>query len=182
MIEYHKMNIFRNVTEITFDFEKDIENKFVKKVILYITEIGSTFGAMAILILAMLLGGYKIIFVFLPIYLFQLVIVETIKALLKKPRPITDTKTNLWGLKLNSGAFPSGHTSNIFTTAFLISNYFRFNITWTIIIFVLAGFIALSRMFLGKHYISDIIGGALIGITISTLGSYILSLILPNFL
>jgi undecaprenyl-diphosphatase len=58
--------------------------------------------------------------------------------------------------------FPSGHTSAIFNTATeLALNYPK----WYIIIpgYLAAGTIAYSRMYLGVHYPTDVLAGAIIG-------------------
>jgi undecaprenyl-diphosphatase len=58
--------------------------------------------------------------------------------------------------------FPSGHTSAIFNTATeLAINYPK----WYIIIpgYLVAGTIAYSRMYLGVHYPTDVLAGAIIG-------------------
>ena len=59
-------------------------------------------------------------------------------------------------------SFPSGHTSAIFNTATeLAINYPK----WYIIIpgYLAAGVVAYSRMYLGVHYPSDVLAGAIIG-------------------
>jgi len=60
-------------------------------------------------------------------------------------------------------SFPSGHTSNAFVTATSLSMNFR---KWYVVIpsFAWAGAVGYSRMHLGVHYPSDVLGGAVVGI------------------
>ena len=58
-------------------------------------------------------------------------------------------------------SFPSNHALNNFAAAFFFYKLFP-KLKW--ILFITAGLVAISRVYLGLHYPSDIIGGAIIGI------------------
>jgi undecaprenyl-diphosphatase len=66
------------------------------------------------------------------------------------------------GDRPTSGSFPSGHTANAFAGAVVLS---RFAAAPALAWWVLAGTIAYSRLYLGVHYPSDVVAGALVGIT-----------------
>ncbi len=94
-----------------------------------------------------------------------------VKNIVKRPRPFSTGRVTSVRKKTATGySFPSGHTQNISTwsTAFVM----RYKRMW---IAVLAGvgilLVAFSRMFLGVHYPSDVIAGAILGILISVAGS-----------
>ena len=65
----------------------------------------------------------------------------------------------------NFPSFPSGHAAAAFATAIVVSLTFRRKQVW-ISTLMFAGFIGLSRVYLGLHYPTDILGGALIGAAI----------------
>ncbi|MCL2027000.1 MAG: phosphatase PAP2 family protein [Bacteroidales bacterium] len=68
-------------------------------------------------------------------------------------------------------SFISGHATNSFGFAVLLSLVFRHRMI-TIIALIWATFIAYSRVYLGMHFISDIIGGMISGTLISLILYY----------
>ena len=84
-----------------------------------------------------------------------------IKPLVMRPRPY-DAIEGLIVLteKLSSYSFPSGHASSSFAAAAALTVLFGKKGAWS---FVPAAIIALSRPYLGMHYLSDVICGAALG-------------------
>ncbi len=71
---------------------------------------------------------------------------------------------------LNDASFPSGHTTAAFAAAFA---WRKLPPKWTIIIFSLAILMAFSRLYLGVHYPSDILGGIALGLIAAMLSHFI---------
>ena len=57
-------------------------------------------------------------------------------------------------------SFPSSHAANNFGAAFLLAFFYR---SWAGGLFLFAGAVGLSRISVGVHYPSDILGGAIVG-------------------
>jgi undecaprenyl-diphosphatase len=68
----------------------------------------------------------------------------------------------LLGFK-NSGSFPSSHATNMFAQAMLFTLFYRAR--WPIF-FGFASLIGFSRIYVGVHYPGDVLGGAVLGVTI----------------
>lgn len=58
-------------------------------------------------------------------------------------------------------SFPSGHTAGAFVLAIIISTFFP---VMTIPLFLWAGAVGISRIYIGVHYPSDVLAGVLLGI------------------
>ena len=63
-------------------------------------------------------------------------------------------------------SYPSGHTSSAFATAGTIQSHFGYKLGLPA--FALAGYVGFSRLQEGKHYLSDVIAGGLLGYYVST--------------
>lgn len=95
-----------------------------------------------------------------------------VKAFFERPRPFIDLK--VMGAIRTVGeaqgfSFPSNHATNMFLTATLLSLFYRQKY-W--LFYGFAALIAYSRVYLGVHFPSDVMGGALLGTTVALLVSH----------
>lgn len=103
-----------------------------------------------------------------------------IKNLVARPRPY-DEIINLSRIiaAQNDYSFPSGHTCSSFAVAHTLFLTRKDKYAW--LYYILAGLIALSRIYVGVHYPSDILAGIAIGIIGSGLTVKLLRRNVPFF-
>ncbi len=91
----------------------------------------------------------------------RLVIVDFIRWIWARPRPFIENQVNLLLSHELTPSFPSGHTAFYFALSTVI--YF-YNKKAGISFFIASFLIAISRVFCGVHWPSDILAGAAVGI------------------
>ena len=65
----------------------------------------------------------------------------------------------------NFDSFPSGHATSVFAVACAFG-YFYPRLRWPL--YLLAASISLGRLYLDRHYVSDVLAGAMIGMVVTT--------------
>ena len=89
--------------------------------------------------------------------------VSGLKVLIARPRPFL-VLPDVFLLARNNGmSFPSGHATTAFMAATILTAYFR---KYAVIFYLFASAVAVSRVYIGVHYPSDVLAGAVIGIMI----------------
>jgi len=93
-----------------------------------------------------------------------------LKRIAGRPRPC-HIEPHCWATLLppDQFSFPSGHTMTAFAVAIPLALFFP---TWTIGLLFCAFSVAISRILLGMHFLSDVVAGALIGAVIGYLGYF----------
>ncbi len=109
---------------------------------------------------------------FLFITMLSLGINAVIKNIVRVPRPFTRGITCLRGETATGYSFPSGHTQSFASWSMAISYYLKSR-GFIIISAFLAILLGFSRMYLGAHYLSDVLAGLFLGWACAILGNII---------
>lgn len=102
--------------------------------------------------------------------IFDLLVVNiAVKPLVARVRPYEVIKEiTILTHQPGDHSFPSGHSAGSFACAWA---FFRaYKKKWGVPALVLASLIAISRLYVGVHYPTDVIGGIVIGIIVGELG------------
>ena len=121
-----------------------------------------------ILILSLLLFlavGFRkyfkmVLLTFLSAVFARFFIVNFIRCLWERPRPFVENNVNLL-LTHNAAAFPSGHAAFYFAISTIV--YF-YNKKIGLLFFLASFLICISRVFVGIHWPTDILAGAVVGV------------------
>lgn len=89
--------------------------------------------------------------------------VELIRLFVHRPRPFVADPSLIPLISESSYSFPSGHTAFFFALATIVYAHNKRVGYW---FFAASAAIGLARVLAGVHYMSDILGGALLGIAV----------------
>lgn len=115
-------------------------------------------------------GHRELAFDLLVLLVLVIAVTQGLKYAIDRPRPcdvLADAHLLSPGACLAEldPAFPSGHTSRIFAVAMLLAMHFKAPVKASA--FGLAVLVGLSRIYLGLHWPTDVVGGALVGVLLA---------------
>ncbi|HEX3000148.1 MAG TPA: phosphatase PAP2 family protein [Armatimonadota bacterium] len=157
-------------TSILLFFQDHLRCGFLNAVMIFFSAIG-TWGLVWIVAAAVMLVSKKYRYTGIVLLLCLAVTWGlndgVLKNLVHRPRPyVTLTGLNVLVPRLHDFSFPSGHTSTGFAAAYAVTHLNGRRWAW---VYIAASVIAVSRLYLGMHYPTDVLGGIVLG-TLSAAG------------
>lgn len=137
-----------------------------------LTLLGASTGCIVIVLITYIIN-YRTGFLLSSSYIITFIISQTIKHLVKAPRPHLFFSKKIYDIYLIKGvvmldtdSFPSGHSVSAFTAA-VVFTYVAKNKSWGYLWLLLAVLIAYSRLYLSEHFLQDVTAGSALGVFIT---------------
>lgn len=147
---------------------------------LLLTDIGAEIFFLLVIVVLYWCVNKRLAYKFFNVYLLSTVVNTGLKAIIKRPRPFDgypDTINSI-GDKTSGYSFPSGHSqsiSNIAAQGVILSKTYRK--AFLIMGIVLTIIVMVTRLYLGQHYLTDVIAGAALGILLAVVFSRLFELL-----
>jgi len=141
-------------------------SSFFDYTIPWLSYLGSHFAVILFILITLVITKQRRIFRrLLLLYGIQSAIVYGLKFLIQRERPFHFLQEVASKLSRGPGeiidpSFPSAHTAFSFMMATILAHWFP---RYWLLFYLIAGFIAWTRIYLGLHYPTDIFVGALLG-------------------
>ncbi len=130
-----------------------------------ISSLGTFAGCMIIIVILILLNQFNLALTFFLSIAAIMFVCGISKFFFFKQRP-DKQKFNSWLEKIDASSFPSAHAARAMSLLVILGLYFK-SLYWWIFLGILTLSIGLSRIWLKRHRVIDIIAGFILGFVIS---------------
>jgi membrane-associated phospholipid phosphatase len=138
------------------------------------TLLGDGLFALAVFIMLLAMSRYSQAWQLLTAFLASALFAQLMKSFFSMPRPKQFFNPGQYAYFIDGvthigfSSFPSGHATSIFTLATMLA-LFEKNKKWNVCYLLAAVAVGYSRIYLGQHFLGDVLVGSLIGVLLSVL-------------
>ncbi|MFP4178117.1 MAG: phosphatase PAP2 family protein, partial [Acholeplasmataceae bacterium] len=140
---------------------QSLSSTLLDYVVLFITEFGGETVFLAIAALLFWTVNKKYAYRLTMFVLLNVMVNSILKNVFRRPRPFqTDSDVVSIGEKTHGYSMPSGHATNATALALMLNERYRTFKKWvTPLLVTMVVLVALSRVYLGQHYLTDVLAG-----------------------
>jgi len=149
-----------------FSAVRSVKNPVLDVIMLLVTNIATLYiGVPIALALVYFSKNRKLLADLFVALLIGIALTLLLKMVIARPRPEDIMNVGFWASATFS-SFPSDHASTAFVMFGIMGHHLK---KWKLWLYLLAVLIAISRVYLGVHYPTDVLAGAFLGILVSQL-------------
>src|SRR5882724_7395207 len=144
------------------------------------TYLGDGLFSVAVIIILLMLRRWSQAIQVLIAFLVSALMAQLMKNLFSMPRPKEFFNQGQYTYfidgvtRVGFSSFPSGHTTSVFALATMLA-LFEKNKKWNILYLFAAVGVGYSRIYLGQHFLGDVLVGSLIGMLLAVLVHWLFS-------
>jgi len=161
----------------------ELHTPLADKLFLGLTSLGELFGGALVLLCIIVFAKRRYIAIFLAAASLSMVTSQGLKHLVfqneGRPSSVYEDLAPVKNLKRHqNNSFPSGHTTGAFTFFTVLALGLKKK--WIQVLApTLAALVGISRVYLGQHFLSDIVAGAVIGLFVASITVLLFNKLLP---
>ena len=151
---------------------QSLSNAFFDAVNLGITYLGDEIFFIVVAVVLYWCVDKKFAYKFMNVYILSVAANEGLKSIVARRRPYLVEGIRSIGKETGGYSFPSGHSQSIANISTQINMRWREGVPRKVFLpvgIVVTALVMFSRMYLGQHYLTDIIAGAALGIVLALL-------------
>ncbi len=136
-----------------------------------VTQLGNFVFAMIVAALLYVSGNHIVAYELILGTMILGLVVQLMKTMIRRTRPYIKLENiRIVGSRASGQSFPSGHTSQAFFIATVLTSFLPQSLYIGILFYLIALIVGITRIYVGMHYPRDVIGGAMLGTLMGLFG------------